>query len=895
MFAVRLRALVWVFALICAMTFVAGCGDDDDDDDSGGDDDADDDTDDDTGDDDSPVLDVPPDETIDIPGLSGEARVAFDEYMIPYVFARTTEDAVKVMGYVQAMQRFFQMDFYRHFAQGRLTEIAGDVAIGVDIEQRVNFMAADGRSVFEHIDEAMDAELKTLLENYAEGVNAWLNARRAEPQPIGWPDEYGFFALQPDDVPDWTVIDTISFARYQTWDLSNSLYNEIYLTDWADALPGDLYDTMFTRAMATDTVVLDGAKSAAKSGAKSAGKSGTPSAPQRVLPEGYQGLRRVLESMRANAAFKPVSPNGEASNNWIVSPDINNGVGFLANDPHLSLSYPSVFHLAYMDTKELGAGDMRTWGAMFGGAPIVAIGANENLAWGETVAGFDVLDVYAETLVLDGGEPVAVEFDGGEIDLVKSTESFALPGGGEITQDIYVVPHHGPILPDSIDGTTAMSFRWTGHEPSQEPLAFRQLAVATNVDEGFAAIENFQVGAQNFVLQDTNGDLGYFPNARVPERSWAATHKPWFVLPGDGSAEWEGDIADMPQVKNPAKGWLVTANNDINGTLQSGDPTDGDHYWYFERDIGYRAQRITEMLTEQLAGDGITVESTQATQFTVQDNYARDLITATLDVLNSDMTDLSDDAVDMVGFWEDWTFETHSGLAGSDPNGAASDDADVLAAAVAAMGFAEYDIELRVATFGDEVTDAGYDYPYGWTETQVAILGLLDDESNDFWDDVSTVPVETRREIIVSAINDTVAAIAGWDEFDGAPIEDWLWGRKHHLMLGHVAFSAFGLPGFDLGPFAIPGSDNTPNVAGYDESNTDFETTSGPSLRIIHEFVDGEITTHVHYPGGQIPVTGDPNQQDMLANWLTGDYYEMPHAVQPILDATEYMMAFVSE
>lgn len=864
-----------------------GCGDDDDDDD-GADDDVDDDSDDDVDDDadddvDSPVLDYPADETVVLPGLSAEARVAFDQYMIPYVFAGTDNDMALVMGYVQASQRFFQMDFFRRLSRGQLTEIAGAIAVGADLEARVQFMAADGRSVFEHIEETLEPGMASLLESYADGVNAWLEQKRAEVPLTNWPDEYFVFGINPSDIADWTVIDTISFARYQTWDLSGTLNVELALQSWADALPADLYDAVFPRAMATDTVILDGAKSAAP--------AASPTPRQRVLPEGYHGVEKVLAWLRSNRLAIPMTHDLEASNNWITSPDLNDGVGFLANDPHLSLTFPSVFTLGYLDNKELGGGDFRTWGAMFAGAPIIAIGANENLAWGETVAGYDVLDVYAETLVLDGGEPKAVMFDGDEVDLVKSTQSFA--DGSEI--DVYIVPHHGPILPDSIDGATALSFRWTGHQPTHEMRAFRELATATSVDEGFAAIEYFEVGAQNFVMQDTNGDLGYYPHALVPERTWASTYKPWLVLPGDGAAEW-GDYMDTPQVKNPAKGWLVTANNDVNGTLQSGDPT-ADEYWFFDRDIGYRAQRITEMIEEQLGGDGFSPESIASIQLNVKDNYARDLITEAIAVIGADESDLSTDAAAMLDYWKDWDFETHSGLAGPDEEGAASDDADERADSVAAMGFGVFEAYLREYAFGDEVADAGVaNYPHGWSENFVAILQLmLDDPTSVYWDDVSTGgDTEEQRDIVVKALNDAVAAIAAMTVFDGLDIDEWYWGRMHNLLLEHVAFSAFGIPSFDVGPYAIPGSSNTPNVAGYFENGEEFVTTHGPSLRIVHEFADGAITTRVHYPGGQIPLDQDPHRTDMLDLWLAGDYYEMPHAVQPILDATEYMIAFVA-
>ncbi|MCZ7583116.1 MAG: penicillin acylase family protein [Deltaproteobacteria bacterium] len=650
---------------------------------------------------------------------------------------------------------------------------------------------------------------------------------------------------------------------------------------------------IFPRRPATDTVVVQ--PEDAKSAHHPEGHAAA------VLPENYQGLKRALDWVRAAESFKPFADGLDASNNWITSPSINGGVGYLANDPHLSLTFPSVFMLGFLDTKELGGGTIRTWGSVFPGTPLTVIGANDNLAWGETVAGYDVLDVYEEDLVLEDEEPVAVNFDGGEVDLIKVTLTFEVADADKATEtaDVYVVPHHGPIIPDSIDGTTALSYRWTGHEPTQEIRAFVGLAQTSTVDDAFEAIEYFDVGAQNFVLQDTAGDIGYYPHAKVPLRDWdLSTYKPWFVLPGDGTAEWNGYIPneDLPKVKNPERGYLVTANNDINGTLQSGDPTDGEYYWYFDRAVGYRAQRADEMLTELAEAKGFTLDDHKAVQTDVRSNYARDLVDATLDVLGGDLSNLSADAETLIGYWDGWSFDLSTGLAGSDPGGDASADATERAGAVAAMFFAAYETELRRGIFGDELDDAGLDFDADENDQSVvAALGFMTDAVEDaIFDDTGTGGTETRKDVVEAALSAAAAAVIDdLPAMEGYPPEEWYWGRVHHLVLEHLAFAAFDLHFLDQGPFAIPGGMYTVNVAGYPRNNVSFDTTSGPSLRIIHEFSGGGIQTHLTIPGGMRPEVGDPHQLDLLDLWLAHDYYNIPNTVDTVLDAAEYMYAFV--
>ena len=879
--------LAWIFVLFLgAMLAAAGCATSSsssgDDDTSAPDDDASPVADDDASpaDDDSvsPVLTHEVDETVTMPGLTSEARVALDSFAIPYIFAGSTHDMAMVLGYMEAEQRFFQIDFLRHTFEGRLCEYLGSLTLDNDVYYRTIFTSNDGQSVLDKIVAALDSPALQYLQGFADGVNFWLAAKRQQNPLQNWPVEYEYFLLKPNDVPDWDVRDTIAVARYQTWDLSETLDYELALTAFAETLPADVYNQVFPRAMATNTTVLPPTQAAAP---------GDIAPYVSALPRGYRGLERARDFVHRAGRLGRLSSNGKASNNWVVSPSINGGVGYLANDPHLSLTNPSIFMLGYLDDIELGKGQTRSWGALFPGTPAVVIGANKNLAWGETVAGYDVLDVYAEQLTLQDGQPKSVLFNGRQVNVIVSPQTYNLRGASPQTQNIYVVPQHGPILPDSIDGNTAMSFRWTGQDPTLEIETFFELREAASVQDGFTAIDNFKVGAQNFMLQDTGGNIGYFPNAVVPLRTWdLKAHRPWFVLPGDGTCEWSGFIpADqMPQAYNPSPGYLLSANNDINGSAQGDDPTDGKYYWYFSTDIGYRAQRIAQMLGALAAGgDDFTMDAMQTAQLDVRSNWAHDLLGMVLTAIGSDLTGLSADAQNMLTYWTDWDFDTWSGLATSDPQSGPASDAIQRRDAVAAMGFGQFETQLRVSLFGEELTNGGLTaFPYGYDEVLVATKTLL-----------STDPA-AQRDAIVAALNQATATLAARTDFQYKPMSDWYWGRIHNLLLQHLAFGALGLNFMSLGPFAIPGGIHTVHVADYAGDLKDYVVEEGPSLRIIHEFKDGAITTHVHYPGGQLPVPGGPHQQDMLDLYLAQEYYEMPHDVDSVLAATKSMIAFVS-
>jgi penicillin amidase len=77
-------------------------------------------------------------------------------------------------------------------------------------------------------------------------------------------------------------------------------------------------------------------------------------------------------------------------------------------------------------------------------------------------------------------------------------------------------------------------------------------------------------------------------------------------MPGTGEAEWLTDgqgntlwlpEESFPQETNPAQGFLATANNDQIGNTLDNDPLNDEVYFAFTYDLGFREQRIQEMLS----------------------------------------------------------------------------------------------------------------------------------------------------------------------------------------------------------------------------------------------------------------------------------------------------------
>ena len=108
---------------------------------------------------------------------------------------------------------------------------------------------------------------------------------------------------------------------------------------------------------------------------------------------GTQGLRELSARLKALKKAFSVPGDRAGSNNWVVKGTSSaSGASMVANDPHLSLNYPPLFHLSSM------TGDgLQVVGGTFPGIPGILIGRSAHLGWGVTVVGYDVTDVYVET------------------------------------------------------------------------------------------------------------------------------------------------------------------------------------------------------------------------------------------------------------------------------------------------------------------------------------------------------------------------------------------------------------------------------------------------------------------------------------------------------------------
>ena len=155
-----------------------------------------------------------------VPGLKGPVEVLRDAYGVPNIYADNPEDLFLAQGYVQAQDRFYEMDFRRHLAAGRLSELYGKSQVETDAYVRT----LGWRRVAEQELALLAPSTRRYLDAYAAGVNAYIRADR--PPSCRWSTRCSG-CRDCDYTPEpWTAADSVSWLKVMAWDLGSNLDEE---------------------------------------------------------------------------------------------------------------------------------------------------------------------------------------------------------------------------------------------------------------------------------------------------------------------------------------------------------------------------------------------------------------------------------------------------------------------------------------------------------------------------------------------------------------------------------------------------------------------------------------------------------------------------------------------
>ncbi len=826
-------------------------------------------------------------QTVTASALRDRVEILVDDQGVPHIYATHEHDAAFVQGYVSARDRFFQMDLLRRVSTGRVSELFGrldaESTLEADLEMRRIMMTGRGTMIFDEQLAALEPDEQALILRYTDGINTWLADAKAGRNGVKPPAEYDgnpflksqqvFFA----DVPEWTAGDTFAIGRFQQWNLAGTLGDELKGARLRDELDPELFEKTWLFEPADPTLSVDDffTTEAPFKGLTDLLRFDEPTPAE--LRQFRTHLRGQIKEWRYGGR-EYLKGDIPGSNNWVVGPSLTGGNAMLANDPHLTLLNPPLFYHTHVNTTRFGGGNWNTIGVTFPGIPGLLAGHNENVAWGVTTLGYDVTDLYREEL--SGTD--AVKFNGSTVPVAWSEQTFVFGTGENAREEVVrmpYVPHHGPVVSgeEALSGKDAdlITMRWTGAEQTTDFRAFFGLLSAASMDDFFRAVAWFDVGAQSFVGADVDGNIGYFGHALVPVRPWlqkeqkagGVVHFPDAPLPGAGGFEWDGwlEDEDLVQAKNPAKGYIVTANNDIVGTTLDNDPfNDPQYYWYWQ-DLGFRVARISRLIEEFSADHPLTLEDMiriQDDTFSMEAERAVPRILAALEAVTaSTLAGRRQEAIDYLKIYK---FGSPTGVKSEFRTDEPTAEEKTEAIGTSIYFTLQRILAPKILEDEYEAADASHLRPGSQTILKFMLKALENPDYAVWFDDVRTVPVETAADIILLALDETLARLD--DVFDTTDMSQWQWGKIHVAQSADLVGMVTGQSMEPLGPVANDGTQHTVDVANF---NGDYVQGAGSQIRMVVEMKKGAVESWSQIPGGQVADRNSPHYDDQYGGWIT--------------------------
>ncbi len=801
-----------------------------------------------------------------LPALDEPVDVLRDANGIPQLYGASMADLVTAQGYVQAQERFFEMDVRRHMTAGRLSEMFG--ADGLETDKYIRTMG--WRRVAEQELAILRPETRALLQAYADGVNAYLDAGG----PSEFAVEYTILGLGGLDYrpEDWSPVDSLAWLKAMAWDLRGNMDEEIgrvlarvghTATEVEQLYPP--YPFEEHAPIVGQGAVVDGVfDQDATGGTRNPQRPAWGERRTAPLAAVQRGLDRLPEMLGRG--------DGLGSNSWVVGGErTTTGAPILANDPHLGTSLPGIWMQMGLHCRSVSPEcPLDVSGFTFSGVPGVIIGHNSQIAWGFTNLGPDVTDLFLEKV-----RGADYRYDRRWRPLRVRRETIEVSDGKDF-ELVVRETRHGPLLSDvsaelssvganaapsgssgSAGGRAdgyAVSLAWTALRPSRTADAIFALNLATDWQSFRSAAAAFAVPAQNLVYADRDGHIGYQAPGSIPIRQTGNDG----TVPSEGwrpENDWTGDYVPfegLPNELDPDEGFIVTANQAVIGD---------DYPYHLTRDWdqGYRSQRIRARIE---ADPQLSAEEMASIQLDDRNPMAPTLVPYLLDTSSLGSRYYEDGR----RLLRDWDF------------GQGVDSAP------AAYYNAVWRALLRL-TFHDELRESLW--PDGGDRWFGAMTGLLQDPTSSWWDDQSTEDVvETRDDILRQAMRDARDDLTEHLALDP---DKWRWGALHELNLRTTTLGESGIgpverlvnrEGFEAG-----GGSSTVDATGWNAAEG-YEITTVPSMRMVVDLADLDASRWISLTG----VSGhpaSPHYVDQTGLWADGETLPWPHTRNAVEKAAE--------
>ncbi|SOE13139.1 penicillin amidase [Streptomyces sp. 2323.1] len=831
--------------------------------------------------------------SLKVPGLTNPVDVTRDANGIPQIYADTDEDLFRAQGYVQAQDRFWEMDVRRHMTAGRLSEMFGKSQVKTD-----SFLRTMGwhRVAQKEYDTKLSPATKKYLQSYSAGVNAYLKDHEGSALSL----EYAALDFQNDYKPEkWTPVDSVAWLKAMAWDLRGNMQEEIDRSLMTSRFtPAQINQLYPAYPYKRNKPIVEGGS------VDSATKQFKPGAAANAAPAGAAGAAAGYQSQLSSLsktldkvpALLGPNGNGIGSNSWVVSgAHTTTGKPLLANDPHLAPQMPSLWYQMGLHCRTTSPKcNYDVSGFTFSGMPGVVIGHNQDVSWGMTNLGADVTDLYLEKVDANG-----YLYDNRQRPFATRKETIKV-AGGESREITVRSTRNGPIVsdrdselagvgkdapvgnaaPDRGDGY-AVSLRWTALNPGKSMDAVFEMNRAKNWTDFRKAAGHFEVPSQNLIYADTKGNIGYQAPGQIPVRGKGdGGFDGTYPAPGwDPKYQWNGYIPQksLPYEYNPKRGYIVTANQAV---------TDEKYPYLLTKDWSYgsRSQRINDLIQSKIKDGGkVSTDDMQAFQKDNSSEIAR-LLTPYLTKI-----DIKDkyvrDAQQLLEGW-DFTQEPDSAAAayfnavwrntlklafGNKMPKELRPDGQCLTVRPADETGPADENDKYVRECGERVGDTAQ--PDGGDRWYEVVRGILDDPNNAWWktEDRPGRPGDKNRDqLLAHAMADARYELTSKL---GKNIDNWSWGRLHQMFLKNQTLGTDG-PGplqglFNRGPWNVGGGEAAVDATGWNAAGG-YNVTWVPSMRMVVNLADLDKSRWINLTGASGHAY-DAHYYDQTDKWAKGE------------------------
>jgi len=740
-----------------------------------------------------------------VEGLSGPVDIRIDRWGVAHIKAESQADAFFGQGWNAARDRLWQIDLWRKRGLGLLSGDFGPAYAAKDAAARLFLYRGPMKPEWQSY--GPNAEAWT--EAFVAGINAYIAGTEAGAHEL--PPEFALMGTKPARWQAEDVVRIRSHARV------NNVDQEIRRSAVA-AKFGLAADSM-RKAREPDRPlqVPDGIE--------------LGELPAEILQTYMLATEPPtfgLDEVQA-AASAPSELMG--SNAWALTPErTKTRRPILASDPHRAHQMPSLRYIVHLQ-----APGMNVIGAGEPAVPGVSFGHNDDIAFGLTIWFVDQEDLYVYDLHPD--DPDRYRYNDGWEQMRVVQEWLPVKGEDERPLELCFT-RHGPVLHVDQAAGKAYAVRTVWTEPgSAAYMASLNFLQAKTIGDYENALRGWGAPASNHIVAETSGKIARFTAAFLPVRpNWDGL----MPVPGDGRYEWAGlrDPLTTPRVKDPAEGWVATANQyNLTEDWLGEDITPG-----YEWTDPARYNTIAAVL----AGDTkFSLDDIKALQTSFYSNPAEQLVPL-LEALPASA------AGEMLLAWD------------------LKLSADSAGAALFETWFGWH----LAPTALEKASPAGLQAYAALPDTALA-LNLV-------------TSADPRLGDRAALLAETLAA--AWDDAKdrfGPDPAKWQWGAFHHAFHPHD-LSAF-LDGttqgrWNVGPLPKGGSGLTINNNNYRQS--DGRLTLGVTWRMVCDVGNWDACVTINSPG-QSGNPDSPHYSDLFPLWVAEEYVPMVFGEAAIVAATE--------